>query len=145
MHGIYSILTGSSQLSLQNRVDSTEQMHTNPIIVLYHLVGFNSILFRSEKNKNNSYLFSRTCIKINPFLGGTELIDKLKVDPELSKSKAAMAGLQGLELILRYCQLFGLDKVVFDMSLARGLDYYTGVIYEAVLLGMLSFHNKIIK
>lgn len=24
-------------------------------------------------------------------------------------------------------------KVSFDLSLARGLDYYTGVIYEAVL------------
>ncbi|KAI5100728.1 hypothetical protein C0J45_9714 [Silurus meridionalis] len=24
-------------------------------------------------------------------------------------------------------------EVVFDMSLARGLDYYTGVIYKAVL------------
>jgi histidyl-tRNA synthetase len=28
-----------------------------------------------------------------------------------------------------------LDKVVFDLSLARGLDYYTGVIFEAVLKG----------
>lgn len=28
-----------------------------------------------------------------------------------------------------------LDKVVFDLSLARGLDYYTGVIYEAVFKG----------
>jgi histidyl-tRNA synthetase len=26
-----------------------------------------------------------------------------------------------------------LGPVVFDLSLARGLDYYTGVIYEAVL------------
>ena len=26
-------------------------------------------------------------------------------------------------------------QVSFDMSLARGLDYYTGVIYEAVLKG----------
>jgi len=26
-----------------------------------------------------------------------------------------------------------LDKISFDFSLARGLDYYTGVIYEAVL------------
>ena len=25
------------------------------------------------------------------------------------------------------------DKVSFDLSLARGLDYYTGVIYEIVL------------
>ena len=23
----------------------------------------------------------------------------------------------------------------FDLSLARGLDYYTGIIYEAVLMG----------
>jgi histidyl-tRNA synthetase len=29
----------------------------------------------------------------------------------------------------------GLDRIVFDLSLARGLDYYTGVIYEAVLKG----------
>ena len=26
-----------------------------------------------------------------------------------------------------------LDKISFDFSLARGLDYYTGVIYEAIL------------
>ena len=26
-------------------------------------------------------------------------------------------------------------QVVFDLSLARGLDYYTGIIYEAVLKG----------
>lgn len=26
-----------------------------------------------------------------------------------------------------------LSQVVFDLSLARGLDYYTGVIYEAIL------------
>ena len=26
-------------------------------------------------------------------------------------------------------------QVSFDLSLARGLDYYTGVIYEAVLAG----------
>ncbi|PNY04496.1 histidine-tRNA ligase-like protein [Trifolium pratense] len=29
-----------------------------------------------------------------------------------------------------------LDKVVFDFSLARGLDYYTGVIFEAVFKGV---------
>ena len=28
-----------------------------------------------------------------------------------------------------------LDKVDFDLSLARGLDYYTGVIFEAVFKG----------
>lgn len=28
------------------------------------------------------------------------------------------------------------EKVVLDLSLARGLDYYTGVIYEAVSKGV---------
>lgn len=28
----------------------------------------------------------------------------------------------------------GLRHIDFNMSLARGLDYYTGVIYEAVML-----------
>jgi histidyl-tRNA synthetase len=41
-----------------------------------------------------------------------------------------------MKLLFKYCELFGvLDKVIFDLSLARGLDYYTGVIYEAVLKG----------
>lgn len=35
---------------------------------------------------------------------------------------------------MNYSDLFGCSDVVsFDLSLARGLDYYTGIIYEAVL------------
>ena len=34
-----------------------------------------------------------------------------------------------------YILIFFLTQVSFDLSLARGLDYYTGVIYEAVLAG----------
>lgn len=56
-------------------------------------------------------------------------------DENLSKSKSAVAGLEGMKIFLQYCDLYGVkDKVVFDLSLARGLDYYTGVIFEAVLL-----------
>merc|ERR1719320_1293694 len=68
--------------------------------------------------------------------GSTEAIDELLTDATLSAQKAAVEGLTELKLLLKYCQLYGIqDKVVFDMSLARGLDYYTGVIYEAVLTG----------
>ena len=31
--------------------------------------------------------------------------------------------------------MLGVIQVSFDLSLARGLDYYTGVIYEAILTG----------
>jgi histidyl-tRNA synthetase len=31
---------------------------------------------------------------------------------------------------------YSLDKVVFDPTIARGLDYYTGIIYETTLTGV---------
>ncbi len=41
-----------------------------------------------------------------------------------------------MRTLLRYCDLYECSSSVsFDLSLARGLDYYTGLIYEAVLLG----------
>eukprot|EP00920_Eleutheroschizon_duboscqi_P041471 GHVT01099629.1.p1 GENE.GHVT01099629.1~~GHVT01099629.1.p1 ORF type:complete len:325 (+),score=99.54 GHVT01099629.1:656-1630(+) len=41
-----------------------------------------------------------------------------------------------LRLLLGYLKSFGVaHRVVLDVSLARGLDYYTGVIYEATLVG----------
>ncbi|KAK4293563.1 hypothetical protein Pmani_033752 [Petrolisthes manimaculis] len=66
--------------------------------------------------------------------GKEELIEKLKNDERLKNSKDAQAGLSDMTLLYQYCQNLGCEsKVVFDMGLARGLDYYTGVIYEAVL------------
>ncbi|XP_078682504.1 histidine--tRNA ligase, cytoplasmic-like isoform X2 [Branchiostoma floridae x Branchiostoma belcheri] len=66
--------------------------------------------------------------------GQLELVDQLMQDDQMMKNKMARQGLEEMKLLLTYCQLFGvLDKVSFDLSLARGLDYYTGVIYEAVL------------
>lgn len=37
-------------------------------------------------------------------------------------------------ILFKYLQAYKvLDKVSFDLSLARGLDYYTGIIYEAIV------------
>lgn len=48
---------------------------------------------------------------------------------------AANQALNDLQLLFDYLDAMGsLQHVSFDLSLARGLDYYTGVIYEAVLL-----------
>lgn len=67
--------------------------------------------------------------------GGHDLVEKLEKS-DLMKSKTAKDGLEGMKLFLRYCDLLGCSEAVsFDLSLARGLDYYTGIIYEAVLLG----------
>lgn len=66
--------------------------------------------------------------------GGIELVEQLLADPKLKAVPNAVKGLEGMKLLLNYCKLFGLEKSIsFDLSLARGLDYYTGVIYEGVL------------
>jgi len=67
--------------------------------------------------------------------GGLDLVDQL-LESDLGKNKTAKQGLEDMKLLLRYCSLYNCgSSVSFDLSLARGLDYYTGVIYEAVLVG----------
>ncbi|ORX68834.1 histidyl-tRNA synthetase [Linderina pennispora] len=66
--------------------------------------------------------------------GREELLDKLRALPELMASSKAQEGVADMDLFFKYAKIYNiLDYVSFDMSLARGLDYYTGIIYEAVL------------
>jgi histidyl-tRNA synthetase len=68
--------------------------------------------------------------------GSRELLDSLLKDEALNANASAKAGLEDMALMMDYLEAFNvLDKVSFDMSLARGLDYYTGVIYEVVTEG----------
>ncbi|KDQ18236.1 hypothetical protein BOTBODRAFT_53021 [Botryobasidium botryosum FD-172 SS1] len=67
--------------------------------------------------------------------GGPELLTQLKADP-LASNASAKAGMNDMELLFKYLDVFGITpKMSFDLSLARGLDYYTGIIYEAVVEG----------
>lgn len=68
--------------------------------------------------------------------GGRELVESLQSDEALLANPSAKAGLEEMGLLMDYLEAFDiLDKISFDMSLARGLDYYTGVIYEVVTEG----------
>lgn len=68
--------------------------------------------------------------------GGDDIIQYLKSDPALSQSEDVQKGVQDMELLFAYLDAFGARKrVSFDLSLARGLDYYTGLIYEVVTEG----------
>ena len=49
--------------------------------------------------------------------------------------KGALDALEDLRILFEYLQAMDkLKYISFDLSLARGLDYYTGVIYEAVCM-----------
>ncbi|XP_074987510.1 histidine--tRNA ligase, cytoplasmic isoform X4 [Caretta caretta] len=75
--------------------------------------------------------------------GGLGLIEQLLQDTKLSQNKLAREGLGDMKLLFEYLTLFGIaDKISFDLSLARGLDYYTGVIYEAILLQPRNDHKE---
>lgn len=70
-------------------------------------------------------------VKLN---GSSELIELLIASGNLSKNVVSKRGLEQLKTLFDYCEVMGIkDFLKFDLSLARGLDYYTGVIYEAVL------------
>ena len=60
---------------------------------------------------------------------------KLTSEATFGAHPGAAAALAELALLFKYLSAMGaLHRISFDLSLARGLDYYTGVIYEAVLL-----------
>lgn len=75
--------------------------------------------------------------KIMKFIGingtNSEIIEKLKeLDVNNDRFKE---GLEELEIVVEYIELFGVPQENFeiDLTIARGLDYYTGTVYETFL------------
>ncbi|KAL3460387.1 hypothetical protein BJX64DRAFT_187533 [Aspergillus heterothallicus] len=65
--------------------------------------------------------------------GGRDIIDTIKADELLFANEDIKKGVADMELLFNYLEAYEVtDKVSFDLSLARGLDYYTGLIYEVV-------------
>jgi histidyl-tRNA synthetase len=64
-----------------------------------------------------------------------ELLVTLKQDALLAENPDAQKAFTDLDLLDQYLTALNVAEFVsFDLSLARGLDYYTGVIFEAVLI-----------
>lgn len=79
-------------------------------------------------------LSNEAIITIQPLFNlqgtNTDKLDQLK--SFLSKSEIGIKGIEELEFILNYIDKLGLKKgrLEFDATLARGLNYYTGAIFE---------------
>lgn len=56
-----------------------------------------------------------------------------QVNPEEKDDFAA--AIEDLKCLLRYVAILGAERIEIDLSLARGLDYYTGLIIEASFVG----------
>ncbi|CBJ27242.1 Histidyl-tRNA Synthetase Similar to Histidine Ammonia-Lyase [Ectocarpus siliculosus] len=67
--------------------------------------------------------------------GAKELWAKLTEEKKFGDHPDAVAAMSELELLFKYLDAMGtLQYVSFDLSLARGLTYYTGLIYECVVV-----------
>ncbi|KAH8583388.1 histidyl-tRNA synthetase [Cryptosporidium sp. chipmunk genotype I] len=64
------------------------------------------------------------------------VLKKVKSNKEMISNKNIIKALEELETLFKYTENCSncINYLYFDLSLARGLDYYTGVIYEAVLI-----------
>lgn len=70
-------------------------------------------------------------VKLNGSL--QEIYDKLCSDVAIQQNELAKEGLEDIATLIQYVKPLGIEKnISFDLSLARGLDYYTGLIYEVV-------------
>lgn len=70
-------------------------------------------------------------VKMN---GSIELVEELLANKEFAENKRATKGLMEIKTLFDYCRIFEIDSSIsFDLSLARGLDYYTGLIYEVII------------
>ncbi len=92
-----------------------------------------------EKELRDLELSDEIIEKIKEFIGikgsNEEVIqslESLNIEDELF-----LQGLEELKLVDEYIELFGVSKenYLIDLTIARGLDYYTGTIYETFLDG----------
>ncbi|KAI1827671.1 hypothetical protein F4861DRAFT_492119 [Xylaria intraflava] len=63
-----------------------------------------------------------------------KILELLKKDEKMFANEKIKQGIEEMSLLHNYLDAFQIaDQVSFDLALARGLDYYTGLIYEAVI------------
>uniref|UniRef100_A0A914ZEW8 histidine--tRNA ligase n=1 Tax=Parascaris univalens TaxID=6257 RepID=A0A914ZEW8_PARUN len=70
----------------------------------------------------------------NSSLSNSQLLDRFEKDNETGTHSSVKKAIADIRLLLDYCELYDVAKrIIFEPALARGLDYYTGTIFETVV------------
>lgn len=117
------------------KIIPTSVVHITVNLIIYTLQSsWDEVRARIISEKG---IEERVADKIGEFVrqsSGSELIDQLLNNEDLAKIPTVVNALNDTKLLLEYCKLLNVkSELLIDLSLARGLDYYTGVIYEATL------------
>lgn len=73
-------------------------------------------------------------LKLIGIKGHNEVINEVKGIVE--NCKGAFKSLDDLEELLKLLEIFGFTNYVVDLGIARGLDYYTGIVFEIYVHGL---------
>jgi histidyl-tRNA synthetase len=94
-------------------------------------IGIEAALKEIEESFDRS-----TALLVESYLGvkGNDFERLTQIEELLGDSPAAQEGISNLEEVFAILSVSGYtDSAVFDQTIARGLDYYTGIIYETTL------------
>ncbi|QGT98815.1 ATP phosphoribosyltransferase regulatory subunit [Candidatus Syntrophocurvum alkaliphilum] len=108
----------------ESGLSADEKQLIRHLVVIKDLVELSNVL---EKLSINEEL--KETIGMLPILhGGLEILEKV---PYIQKNQKASKAVQELINVYEALKAFGVeDNIVLDMGVLRGLDYYTGIVFE---------------
>jgi histidyl-tRNA synthetase len=96
-------------------------------------VGLESVIDELRENELNEEQIKGIVEFISIDGDSDQIIERLK---EMKVEDATFKlGVEELEVVVKYLELFGVPRSNYcvDLTIARGLDYYTGTVYETIL------------
>lgn len=122
LNGLYEILgLKDSATDIMRIIDKIDKIGRDNVVAELSEIGI-------DKNSVEELL------KVLLFKGSNiEIIDNLKT--YIGKSETFDLGIEELQTVVEYIGVFGVpsDYYSIDLSIARGLDYYTGTVYETFI------------
>ena len=122
LNGLYEILgLKDSATDIMRIIDKIDKIGRDNVVAELSEIGI-------DKNSVEELL------KVLLFKGNNiEIIDNLKT--YIGKSETFDLGIEELQTVVEYIGVFGVpsDYYSVDLSIARGLDYYTGTVYETFI------------
>lgn len=117
-------------------VPESKHLATFRIIDKLGKIGLEAVkkeLIRELKRTKEPEKMAERLLKYINMRGNKEIIDSKEIR-EILKNTIGEQGLDELKYIIKKAENFGIsERIIIDFSLARGLDYYTGPVFEIVV------------
>lgn len=111
-------------------VPDNEQQQIMGLIDKGDVEGLKSLLNNSDISES----LKEILLKLIGIKGHNEVIGEVR--NIIKNCKGAFKSLDDLEELLNHLEIFGFTNYIVDLGIARGLDYYTGIVFEIYVQGL---------